>query len=48
MIKINRIPNDDMYNIFLTFVMAFAILIIVYSSVPTNHCSVYFTKNNKN
>ena len=45
MIKVNRIPNDDIYNIFLTFVMAFTVLIIIYAMVPTNHCSIYLSKN---
>lgn len=44
MIKVNRIPNDDVYNIFLTFVMAFTILIIIYAIVPCNHSSIYLKK----
>jgi len=45
MIKVNRIPNDDIYNVFLTFVMAFTVVIIIYAMVPANHCSVYFLHN---
>lgn len=43
MIKVNRIKNDDIYNVFLTFIIGFTILIIIYTMVPTNHCSVYFS-----
>ena len=44
MIKVNRIPNEDVYNIFLTFVMTFTVLIIIYAIVPRNHSSIYFIK----
>ena len=39
-----RIPNDNVYNIFLTLVLAFAILIMIYSLTPYKHYSLYFTK----
>ena len=43
MIKVKRIPNDYTYNIFLTLILAFAILTIIYALTPNNHCSLYFT-----
>lgn len=45
MIKVNRIPNETTYNIFLTLVLAFTILTVIYGLTPSNHCSLYFTKN---
>jgi hypothetical protein len=45
MIKINRVPNDDVYNVFLTVIIGFTLLIAIYSVVPYNHPSVYFIKN---
>ena len=45
MIKVNRIPNDDVYDIFLTFILSFTIITIIYALTPNNHCSIYFTKN---
>ncbi len=48
MIKVNRIPSDDVYNIFLTFIMGLTFLIVVYAIVPANHCSIYFLKNSSN
>lgn len=45
MIKVKRLPNEDTYNIFLTLVMAFTILTVIYALTPNNHCSIYFTKN---
>ena len=44
MIKVNRIPNDNIYDLFLTFIIAITILIIFYATIPNNHCSVYFIK----
>jgi hypothetical protein len=45
MIKVNRIPNDNVYDIFLTFVLGFTIITIIYALTPSKHCSIYFTKN---
>jgi hypothetical protein len=45
MIKVNRIPNDNTYDAFLTIVIGFAIITIIYALTPTKHCSIYFTKN---
>ena len=44
MMKVNRIPNNDVYNVFLTFVIALTILIIIYASVPQKHSCIYFSK----
>ena len=48
MIKVNRIPNDNVYNTFLTFVISFTIITIIYALTPRKHCSIYFTKNKYN
>ena len=45
MIKVNRMPNDKVYDIFLTFVIGLTIITIIYALTPSNHCSIYFTKN---
>ena len=39
-----RIPTDYVYNIVLTFIIAFAIIFIIYSSTPYSHCNVYLIK----
>ena len=40
-LKNNRIPNESIYNIVLTLILAFAIIWIVYVSVPYFHYSLY-------
>ncbi len=42
-----RIPNDSVYDIILTLIIAFAILWIIYTSTPYSHYSVYLVENNK-
>lgn len=42
-----RIPNDSVYDIILTLIISFAILLIIYSSTPYSHYSVYLIENNK-
>ena len=42
--KVNRIPSENIYNFFLTLVMAFAIITAIYALTPNKHCSMYFTK----
>ncbi len=44
MIKVFRYPNHNVYDIFLTLIMAFTLLIIIYALTPLNHCSIYFHK----
>ncbi len=44
MIKVNRIPNDNVYDIFLTFVLGFTLITIIYALTPNNHSSIYFKK----
>lgn len=44
MIKVNRIPTENVYSLFLTFVLAFSILTIIYALTPNKHCSIYFKK----
>ena len=39
--KTNRIPHESIYNLILTIVIAFAILWIIYVSVPYSHYCLY-------
>ena len=48
MIKVNRIPNNNVYDVFLTFVMGFTIITIIYALTPSKHYSIYFKKNKNN
>ena len=43
--KNQRISNESIYTIFLTLVLAFAIIWIIYVSVPYNHYNLYLIKN---
>ena len=40
-LKNNRIPNKSIYNVVLTLILAFAIIWIIYVSVPYVHYSLY-------
>jgi hypothetical protein len=40
-----RIPSDSFYNVILTLIIAFAIVWIIYSSIPYSHYTVYLIKN---
>ena len=42
LIKVKRVPNENIYDIFITLVMAFSILTIIYAMIPNNHCTAYF------
>ena len=42
-----RIPNYYIYNIIFTLIIAFAIVWIIYSSVPYSHYSVYLIESDK-
>jgi len=42
-----RIPNDSVYTIILTLIIAFAIIWIIYSSTIYSHYSVYLIETNK-
>ncbi len=41
-----RVPNVEVYNIFLTIIIASAILWILYITTPQVHYNIYY-KNNK-
>lgn len=41
-----RITHDNIYTIFLTLVIAFAILWILYIGIPYNSYRLYLTNNN--
>ena len=36
-----RIPNEYIYNIFITLILAFAILWLIYIIVPNSHYKLY-------
>ena len=42
-----RVPNTTVYNIFLTFILAFATLWFLYITTPNVNYNVYHVKNNK-
>ncbi len=42
LIKVKRVPNENIYGIFITLVMVFSILTIIYALTPNNHCNAYF------
>jgi hypothetical protein len=44
MIKNNRLPNEKIYNVFLTIILAFAFLIMIYALTPMKHYGYYLTK----
>ncbi len=43
-LKSNRIPYDSIYNLVLTLILAFAIVWIIYVSVPYFHYNLYLIK----
>ncbi len=45
--KINRIPHEIIYNTIITLVIAFAILWIIYISIPYTHYSLYLVETKK-
>lgn len=45
--KNNRIPNNLVYNLILTLILAFAIVWIIYVSVPYAHYSLYLIEPKK-
>lgn len=47
-LKNNRIPHNSIYNLILTLILAFAIVWIVYVSVPYMHYSLYLIEPKKN
>ena len=40
-LKNERIPNDQIYNVVLTLILTFAILWIIYISTPYSHYNLY-------
>ena len=40
-LKNNRIPNESIYNLVLTLILAFTIVWIIYVSVPYVHYNLY-------
>jgi hypothetical protein len=43
-----RVPNDTVYNIILTLILAFGIIWIIYSITPYAHYSLYLIEQKKN
>lgn len=41
-----RIPNKSVYTFVLTLILAFAVVWIIYSSVPYSHYSLYLIEPN--
>lgn len=42
-----RVPNESVYIIFLTLILAFGIIWLIYSSVPYSHYSLYLIESKK-
>ena len=42
-----RITTNSVYNIILTLIIAFAVIWIIYSSIPYSHYNVYLIETNK-
>lgn len=47
--KKQRIPHDNVYNIFITIILAILILWLIYIFIPYNHFNLYIIepKNNQ-
>ena len=43
-----RVPNESVYTIVLTLILAFAIVWLIYSSVPYSHYSLYLVEPKNN
>lgn len=39
-----RIPNENVYNIFLTLILGLSVIFFIYNTVPLNHASIYLKK----
>lgn len=46
--KNQRIPNDYIYNLILTLVLALGIIWVIYSLTPYSHYSLYLIEPKKN
>ena len=46
--KNQRIPNNQIYNLILTLVLALGIVWIIYSLTPYSHYSLYLIEPKKN
>ena len=46
--KNQRIPNDSIYNLILTLILAFGIVWVIYSLTPYSHYSLYLFEPKKN
>lgn len=42
--KSERIPNESVYNLIITLILAFAIVWLIYVGVPYYHYSLYLTQ----
>ena len=43
----HRVPNESVYTIFLTLILALGIIWLIYSSVPYSHYSLYLVEPKK-
>lgn len=46
--KNQRIPNDIIYNLILTLVLALSVVWVIYSLTPYSHYSLYLLEPKKN
>jgi hypothetical protein len=46
-LKSNRIPHDSIYDVVLTLILAFAIVWVIYVSVPYFHYNLYLIEPKK-
>ncbi len=45
--KIQRIPNNQIYNIFITLILAITILWLIYIFTPISHYNLYIIEPKK-
>lgn len=46
--KLERIPHDNLYEIFLTLILAFVLVIFVYALTPNKKYDLYFCQPKSN
>lgn len=40
-----RIPNNQIYDIFFTIIIAIFVVLVIYSIIPNNHYCLYYIGN---
>ena len=46
--KYYRVPNNNVYDIYITIILAIVIVIALYSIVPNNNYRLYLLENDNN